>query len=228
MLLNTEQMRYFGAMIIEQSAESLRIALLDIKKNPHKEALRHLFKTHQIEFVEILESLFWEHLETLEQEEMLQNLLEKISKEIKQESKDKDSSIQEFVCFVLQRAVLERASDVHLEQDLKNMRIRFRIDGVLVEKFCLESWVFAPISASVKLLAHLNLTESKLSQDGRFSLNLTNRNTLEQSFDFRVSTLPLVQGESIVLRILDKHKTLMPLESLGFGDVELAQIQKLF
>ena len=181
MLLNTEQMRYFGAIIMEQNAKCLRIALLDIKNNPHKETLKHLFKTYALEFAEITESSFLTHLQALEQEEILQALLQKINQEIKQEFQEKESSIQEFVRFVLQRAVLERASDVHFELDLEYMRVRFRIDGVLVEKLCLESWVFAPISASIKLLAHLNLTESKLPQDGRFSLEFFK----EQIFDIQ-------------------------------------------
>ncbi len=220
-------MRYFGAVILEKKEEVLHIGLK--ANNPHKDTLRTLFKAFKLEFTEITESKFLIHLQEEEIKETLQNLLEQIQEEIdsKEQFNDGKSSVQEFVHFLLQRAVLERASDVHLELDLQNMRVRFRIDGVLVEKFCLESWVFAPLSTSIKLLAHLNLTESKLPQDGRFSLNLTKDNNTQNAFDFRVSTLPLVQGESIVLRILDKHKTLMPLESLGFEEVELAQIKSL-
>ncbi|EEO25787.1 GspE/PulE family protein [Helicobacter winghamensis] len=232
MKLNSAQMRYFGAMILEENKECLRVALLKQESNPHKDTLRSLFKPLNVEFTEIKESKFLEHLEEIKQRETLENLLDKINQEIKFDSKGQGlnsgkSSVQELVHFILQRAVLERASDVHFELDLQNMRIRFRIDGVLIERFCLESWVFAPLSTSIKLLAHLNLTESKLSQDGRFSLNLTDDNNLQKTFDFRVSTLPLVQGESIVLRILDKHKTLMPLESLGFGGQELELIKSL-
>ncbi|WDL69947.1 type II/IV secretion system protein [Helicobacter winghamensis] len=232
MKLNSAQMRYFGAMILEENKECLRVALLKQESNPHKDTLRSLFKPLNVEFTEIKESKFLEHLEEIKQRETLENLLDKINQEIKFDSKEQGlnsgkSSVQELVHFILQRAVLERASDVHFELDLQNMRIRFRIDGVLIERFCLESWVFAPLSTSIKLLAHLNLTESKLSQDGRFSLNLTDDNNLQKTFDFRVSTLPLVQGESIVLRILDKHKTLMPLESLGFGGQELELIKSL-
>ncbi|MBX7491556.1 GspE/PulE family protein [Helicobacter turcicus] len=232
MRLNSEQMRYFGAVVLKESERCLHIALLKSEKNPHKDTLRNLFQSFILEFTEITESKFLIHLQEAEQKETLQNLLEKIQQEIKLDSKEYGlqegkSSVQELVYFILQRAVLERASDVHLEFDVQNMRIRFRIDGVLVEKFCLESWVFLPMSASIKLLAHLNLTEAKLPQDGRFGLELISNNGLKRGFDFRVSTLPLVQGESIVIRILDKHKTLMPLEALGFGEAELAQIQTL-
>lgn len=225
-------MRYFGAVILEENEGVLRVALLEKDRNLHKDTLQNLFRAFKLDFVEISEAKFLEFLEEAKQKEILQKLLEQIKQEIKLDfkgnsPKNKKSSVQELIYFLLQKAILERASDVHLELDLYNMRVRFRIDGVLVEKFCLDSWVFAPISASIKLLGHLNLTEYKLPQDGRFSLNLTSDNNLQKVFDFRVSTLPLAQGESIVLRILDRHKTLMPLESLGFEEIELEKIRSL-
>lgn len=227
--LKVEQMRYFGAILVQESSpETLNIALLEPLTNPHKETLQSLFSHCALEFGEIHLADFEKALVWLEQEEYLQNLLKKIQQEINQESKEKDSSIQSLVRFVLQIAISKNASDVHFEYDFDYMRIRFRIDGVLVERFLLDKWLFAPLSASIKLLSHLNLTESKLPQDGRFELELFHLEDTLRTFDFRVSTLPLLEGESIVLRILDKHKTLLPLESLGFGDTELTQIQSLF
>lgn len=227
--LKVEQMRYFGAILVQESSpDTLNIALLEPLTNPHKETLQGLFSHCALEFGEIHLTDFEKALVWLEQEEYLQNLLKKIQQEINQESKEKDSSIQSLVRFVLQIAVSKNASDVHFECDFDYMRIRFRIDGVLVERFLLDKWLFAPLSASIKLLSHLNLTESKLPQDGRFELELFHLEDTLRTFDFRVSTLPLLEGESIVLRILDKHKTLLPLESLGFGDTELTQIQSLF
>lgn len=179
-------------------------------------------------FGEICLEEFEKTLAWLAQEELLQVLLKKIQREMNQESKNKDSSIQNLVRFLLQVAVSKNASDVHFERDFDCMRVRFRIDGVLVERFSFALWLFAPLSASIKLLSHLNLTESKQPQDGRFELELQHTDNTLRTFDFRVSTLPLIEGESIVLRILDKHKTLLPLESLGFGHIELEQIKSLF
>lgn len=226
-LLNIEQMRYFGAIIKASEAKNLEIALLKYATNPHKATIKSLLRDYSIAFSEILESEFESQMQALEQEAYLDNLLEQIQQEIRAESKERDSSIQALVRFLLQLAISARASDVHIELDMENVRVRFRIDGVLVEKFCFAMWLFAPLSSSIKLLAHLNLTESRQPQDGRFSLQLKNIVKESQSFDFRISTLPLVQGESLVLRILDRHKTLIPLESLGFGAVELTQIKNL-
>lgn len=227
--LSVEQMRYFGAILIKESIpNTLKIALLDYPNNPHQETIQSLFSDYFLEFGEINLKEFEKALVWLAQEELLLTLLKQIQQEINQESKEKDSSIQSLVQFLLQSAVSKNASDVHLERDFECMRVRFRIDGVLVERFSFELWLFAPLSASIKLLSHLNLTESKKPQDGRFELELLHTDNTLRIFDFRVSTLPLIEGESIVLRILDKHKTLLPLESLGFGNIELAQIQSLF
>lgn len=227
--LNVEQMRYFGAILVqESSANTLEVALLESSNNPHKDTLQSLFGDCVLEFGEISLEDFKKALVWLAQEELLQSLLKKIQQEITQESKEKDSSIQSLVRFILQVAVSKNASDVHFERDFNRMRVRLRIDGVLVERFSFDLWLFAPLSASIKLLSHLKLTESKQPQDGRFELELLHTDNTSRTFDFRVSTLPLIEGESIVLRILDKHKTLLPLESLGFGSTELAQIQSLF
>lgn len=226
-LLNAEQMRYFGAIIKSADINNVEIALLNCATNPHKATIKSILSGYNIVFSEILESEFESQMQILEQDAYLENLLTQIKKEICVESKERDSSIQKLVYFLLQLAINARASDVHIELDMENVRVRFRIDGVLVDKFCFAMWLFAPLSASIKLLARLGLTESRRPQDGRFSLQLKNIAKETQSFDFRVSTLPLVQGESLVLRILDKCKTLIPLESLGFGEMELAQIKNL-
>ncbi|WP_299383578.1 GspE/PulE family protein [Helicobacter sp. UBA3407] len=227
--LSVKQMRHFNAIIAQEiPPNTLEIALLNPSNNPHKDTIQSLFQDYILEFGEIGLDDFKKTLAWLEQEEQLQKLLKKIQQEIYQESKEKDSSIQSLVQLMLQIAVSKNASDVHFERDFDSMRVRFRIDGVLVECFTFELWLFAPLSASIKLLSHLNLTESKLPQDGRFELELLHSDRFPRIFDFRVSTLPLVEGESIVLRILDKHKTLLPLESLGFGEIELTQIQSLF
>ncbi|WP_297813438.1 GspE/PulE family protein [uncultured Helicobacter sp.] len=226
--LKVEQMRYFGAILVQEASNTLEIALLKSLNNPHKDTLQNLFEDYILEFGTMDLEDFEKALIWLEQEEYLQNLLKKIQQEINQESQEKDSSIQSLVRFILQIAVSKNASDVHFERDFNHTRVRFRIDGVLVERFLFDEWLFAPLSASIKLISHLNLTESKLPQDGRFELELLHTNNTLCTFDFRVSTLPLIEGESIVLRILDKHKTLLPLESLGFGETELTQIQSLF
>ncbi len=229
--LSLEQMRYFGAIVMEQKGNVLFVALKNPFDKSHQETLKMLFADFAVEFGLIQNSDFKEAIFWLTREERLWNLLGLIPSEIAKDSRDfrdEHSSVLDLVKFVLQEAVYRGASDVHLERDFEHLRIRFRIDGVLVEYLSLESWLLSPLSSCIKLLSHLNITEAKIPQDGRFSLKLELKDKSLRDFDFRVSTLPLVEGESIVLRILDKQKTLMPLELLGFLPSELERIAKLF
>lgn len=229
--LSLEQMRYFGAIVVGQKGNALFVALKNPFEKSHQETLKMLFAGLAVEFGLIQNSDFKEAIFWLAREERLRNLLGLIPSEIAKDSKasrGEHSSVLELVKFVLQEAVFRGASDVHLERDFEHLRIRFRIDGVLVEYLSLESWLLSPLSSCIKLLSHLNITEAKIPQDGRFSLKLELKSGSLRDFDFRVSTLPLVEGESIVLRILDKQKTLMPLESLGFLPSDLEKITKLF
>ena len=163
----------------------------------------------------------------LKLEERLKRLLSQIFDEIQKVSEGKNSSILELVTLILQEGVSKRASDIHFQKDFENCRICFRIDGVLIERFSFQGWVFAPLSTSLKLLANLNITENTIPQDGRFSLELLKEDS-KRVLDFRVSVLPLIEGESIVLRILDKQKTFFPLEDLGFLPLQMEKIKRLF
>lgn len=227
-LLSLDQMRYFEAIIIKKEEKTLLIALKNPFEKSYQETLKMIFSNFSIVFGLIKNRDFKAAISWLEREELLQKLLERIPNEIAKDSKEENSSILEFLKLILQEAVCKGASDVHFERDFETMRIRFRIDGVLVEYLSLESWLLNPLSSCIKLLSHLNITETRIPQDGRFSLSIELRNQIIKDFDFRVSTLPLIEGESIVLRILDKQKTLMPLETLGFSSDELEKITNLF
>ena len=227
-LLSLDQMRYFEAIIIKKEEKTLLIALKNPFEKSYQETLKMIFSNFSIVFGLIKNRDFKAAISWLEREELLQKLLERIPNEIAKDSKEENSSILEFLKLILQEAVCKGASDVHFERDFETMRIRLRIDGVLVEYLSLESWLLNPLSSCIKLLSHLNITETRIPQDGRFSLSIELRNQIIKDFDFRVSTLPLIEGESIVLRILDKQKTLMPLETLGFSSDELEKITNLF
>ena len=95
----------------------------------------------------------------------------------------------------------------------KNCIVRDRIDGMLQQKFIFDKIVFGPLASRIKLLSNLDIAERRKPQDGRFSAKV-----IDKEFDFRVSTLPTLIGESIVMRILDKSKTLITLEDMGMND----------
>lgn len=118
-------------------------------------------------------------------------------------------------------AVKMGASDLHFEPEENFARLRYRIDGVLITAQTLHKQHWKGISQRLKLLAKLNIADKLSAQDGRFPMSLMGRGV-----DFRVSTLPTVYGENIVMRVLDKQAGILPLADLGFSEHNLKLIEK--
>ncbi len=123
---------------------------------------------------------------------------------------------------ILLDAVKKQASDIHFEPETFFVRIRYRIDGQLelIRSFHKEYWPF--LCARLKVMANLDITQDRIPQNGRFSLNFIGR-----PIDFRLSCHPTLEGENIVVRILDKIRALLPLENLGFSKPHLDTLYKL-
>ncbi|HEV8543861.1 MAG TPA: ATPase, T2SS/T4P/T4SS family [Verrucomicrobiae bacterium] len=133
--------------------------------------------------------------------------------------------IVKFVNLVLFQAVNDRASDIHFEPFEDEYKIRYRVDGALYEMSPPPKHLAGPVASRLKIMANLNISERRLPQDGRISLNLGGR-----QIDFRMSTLPTQFGESVVLRVLDRSAVNLDLEHLGlpkhvFDYVEQAILQ---
>ncbi|MGE4093638.1 MAG: GspE/PulE family protein, partial [Candidatus Binatia bacterium] len=112
---------------------------------------------------------------------------------------------------LIARALERRASDIHIEPFEKELQIRYRIDGILHDVEAPPRKLQAALISRVKLMAKLNIAERRLPQDGRIKLRMLGR-----EIDLRVSTLPTLYGESVVMRILDRSSIVVSLESLGF------------
>ena len=119
--------------------------------------------------------------------------------------------IVRFVNLVLFQAVQDRASDIHFEPFENEFRIRYRVDGALYEMSPPPKHLALPVISRIKVMANLNISERRLPQDGRISFPMGNR-----IIDLRVSTLPTMFGESVVLRVLDRSAVNLEIESLGF------------
>jgi type IV pilus assembly protein PilB len=119
--------------------------------------------------------------------------------------------IVKFVNLVLQQAVQDRASDIHFEPFEDEFRIRYRVDGALYEMAPPPKHLALPVASRIKIMANLNISEKRLPQDGRITMQIAGRQV-----DMRVSCLPTAFGESIVLRVLDRSSVNLELESLGF------------
>jgi len=154
--------------------------------------------------------------------------LDTLASEISQEPQDlleasDDSPIIKLVNSLLQHAVKERASDVHLEPFETELRVRFRIDDVLYEPIKpLPRSLQASIVSRIKIMGGLNIAERRLPQDGRIRLKIAGRD-----YDVRLSTLPVTHGERVVLRLLPRTTEMTNLERIGFGEQQMAAIQKL-
>ncbi|MDM7461831.1 MAG: ATPase, T2SS/T4P/T4SS family [bacterium] len=123
---------------------------------------------------------------------------------------------------VIQQAINERASDIHVEPQPRNLRIRYRIDGVLHEALSLPKYVQAPLISRYKIMAEMNIAEKRLPQDGRIPIRYQNKD-----YDLRVSSIPTPHGEKIVMRILDKTSVLLGLNKLGFTPETQARLEEL-
>ncbi|WP_230969504.1 GspE/PulE family protein [Nitrogeniibacter aestuarii] len=117
---------------------------------------------------------------------------------------------------LLSNAVKRDASDVHFEPEAAFLRIRYRIDGMLRQVRALHKSYWPAMAVRIKVMAGLNIAETRAPQDGRITLNISGRQV-----DFRVSSQPTIHGENIVLRVLDRQKGIVELDQLGLGEAQL-------
>jgi general secretion pathway protein E len=133
-----------------------------------------------------------------------------------------EAPIVKLVNVLLTRAVEDRASDIHIEAFENKVKVRYRIDGVLLEAESLPKRLQQAVVSRVKIMSKLNIAERRLPQDGRIRLRVAGKEV-----DLRVSTLPTLYGESVVMRILDRESSLVSIEGLGFPPVALTRFNKL-
>lgn len=164
------------------------------------------------EYKDIIEKLGTEITFKEEEDEDLQKL----------EAISKGAPIIQLVNLLIVQGVKDRASDIHIEPNERGLLIRFRIDGMLHDNRILPNKIKAAIISRVKILAKMDIAERRLPQDGRFQVKFGLREV-----DLRVSTIPTVFGEKVVLRILDKSKGLIELKNLGFLAEQLDQFKSI-
>lgn len=133
-----------------------------------------------------------------------------------------DTPVVKFVNQVLQKAVRERASDIHIEVDNLDFHIRFRIDGLLQTMFRPKEHLHSLIVSRLKVMARMDVSEHRLPQDGRIVMKID-----EQVVDFRAATIPCVSGENIVIRVLNYGPTFKKLTELGLSDAGRTTVEEL-
>lgn len=132
---------------------------------------------------------------------------------IVQEESEQEKGISKLVSLIIEEAVKNEASDIHVEPRDDRVAIRYRIDGVLRETKSLPRELQSPVVNRLKILAQLDIAEKRLPQDGRCKLTV-----LLRDIDFRVSTFPTIRGEKVVLRILDRSVARLDIEALGMEE----------
>jgi general secretion pathway protein E len=138
------------------------------------------------------------------------------------EATEDDAPVIKFVNSLLFRAVKEKASDIHIEPFEKEFVVRFRIDGVLYDIIRQPKRAHAAISSRIKVMGTLDIAEKRLPQDGRIKIKIAGKD-----IDIRLSTVPTIYGERLVMRILEQTGTVLGLEELGFSARSRAILEKL-
>lgn len=137
-------------------------------------------------------------------------------------SEVENSPIVLLVNSIMEQAVRKRASDIHIEPGETNIRVRFRIDGTLVEVMNYDETLKSAITARIKIISGMDISEKRKPQDGRIAITVDRRD-----YDVRVSNLPTVHGEKIVMRMTSKENLTKDKKDLGFDEVELAKFDNL-
>lgn len=135
-------------------------------------------------------------------------------------TKRAEAPISKMVAVILKHAVEGNASDVHIEPMAERTRVRFRLDGILHSSLFLPKQIHNAVVMRIKIIANLKIDESRIPQDGRFTVSINN-----QDIDFRVSTFPTIFGEKVVMRVLNPANRLTTFESLGLEGALLKKVR---
>ncbi len=135
---------------------------------------------------------------------------------------DSDAPVVKLVNLIIQEAVSQRASDIHIEPFPDRVRIRYRIDGVLIERDSPPRRLLAPLVSRIKIMGSMDIAEKRRPQDGRIKQTINSKH-----YDLRVSVLPTNHGQSVVMRILDRANIQVGIKDLGFGEEDYKRFQSI-
>jgi general secretion pathway protein E len=216
-MLPYKQLIKYNIIPIDETDVSVLVVFEDPLDMNAKDAVQRLFPKKPIKVALAKPSQIREHLQRLEIGESVRGLIQEIREDLSQEKagdldEEESSAVLKLIDVILKSAIFSGASDIHIEATEKSCIVRNRVDGLLRLAFTFDKDIFNPLDSRMKLLANLDIAEKRKPQDGRFSHVVGGK-----EYDFRVSTLPTIYGESIVLRILDKTKAMIRLEDAGMS-----------
>ncbi|QOY52814.1 GspE/PulE family protein [Candidatus Sulfurimonas baltica] len=223
--ISLTQLKKYNVFPVSEDEMSVTIAFCDPLDLEAQESVQRLFIRKPIKVAVSTKKQILSYLFKVELKDSVKGLVKKIRDELNSisslEEQQEASSILLLIDVILNACIKGRASDVHIEPTEKNCVVRARIDGKLAEIFIFEKDIYPPLASRLKLLANLDIAEKRKPQDGRFSTLVGSR-----EYDFRISTLPILYGESIVMRVLDKQKALVKLEEAGMDSASYHKLLK--
>ncbi len=221
----TAQLKRYNALPISQDDMYVVVAFADPLNLEAQESIQRLFPRKSMKIAVATEKQIQAYLFKMELKDSVKELVTNIRNELRNigtiEEQQEASSILQLIDVILKACIKGRASDIHIEPTERNCVVRGRIDGKLAEVFIFDRDIYPPLASRIKLLANLDIAERRKPQDGRFSAIV-----MDAEFDFRLSTLPIIYGESIVMRILDKAKALVKLEDSGMDTMSYQKLIK--
>lgn len=209
------QLKKFEALPIKEDDLNVFVAFKEPFDLNAQDRIQGLFNRKLLKVVLSDPEQIDKYLNKLALSESIKGLVAEIRQELSGSGEDSvdsttSSGILKLIEAIVKQSVVLKGSDIHVEPTETNCVVRTRIDGMLNEIFIFDKDIYPPLVSRLKLLSNMDIAEKRKPQDGRFSLKVG-----EREFDFRISTLPIVNGESIVMRILDKSKVLISLDKLG-------------
>lgn len=221
----TAQLKRYNAFPISQDDMFVTVAFSDPLNIEAQESIQRVFPRKSIKIAVATEKQIQAYLFKIEIKDSIKELVANIRNELRNigtlEEQQEASSILQLIEVILKTCIKARASDIHIEPTEKNCVVRGRIDGKLTEVFIFDRDIYPPLASRIKLLANLDIAERRKPQDGRFSALV-----MDAEYDFRLSTLPIIYGESVVMRILDKTKALVKLEESGMDSESYKKLIK--
>ena len=221
----SSQLKRLGALPLKEDKVNVYVAFRDLFDVEVQDQIANIFNRKILKVVVCDTTKLDKVLSKMELNESVSSLIAQIRQEISSTSTDdggESSGILRLIETILKTAISSRASDIHIESSEKNCIVRCRIDGMLAEIFVLDKDIYPPLVSRLKMLSNLDIAEHRKPQDGRFSVQVLGRD-----YDFRISTLPVIHGESVVMRILDKSKAIIKLSELGMLEDNLAKFSRL-
>ena len=223
--LSTSQLKSYNAIPVKEDEISVYVAF----KNPFdviiQDKVQNLFNRKLLKVAYADPAQIEKYINKIALNESIKDVITEIRKELSSSSSQgqstESSGILKLIEIILKTSIQSRASDIHIEPTETNCIVRSRIDGMLSETFIFDKDIYPPMVSRMKLLSNMDIAERRRPQDGRFSAQI-----LDKEYDFRISTLPILNGESIVLRILDKSKVIINIEDLGMHPDNFAKFKK--